>query len=439
MRLLVIDHYGGDGMLDIVLRCQHAQHKVKWHIKKTDRNEFIGNGLADIVDDWRPWMRWADLVVLADNTHYLREIDSWRKSPDHRIVGATVESASWELDRKTGMNIFSKAGISIPEFREFSNCEQAIKYVEKEQRGFCLKPCYDEADKNLTYLGKSPEMLIAMLRRFKEDHKLKGSFILQELVQGIEFAVGGWIGPEGFIEGWSENWEEKKLMVGGIGPSTGEMGTTVRYVKKSKLADKVLKPLEDAIVRTGHIGYVDVNCLIDEKGQPWPLEFTMRNGYPTFNIQQDLHEGDPAEWMLDLVEGRDPKCFIYDKIAVGVVMAQGDFPWSKLAIKEVVGFPIYGLDDLSNGGHLAQAMAGEAPCEENGKIVDQSCVLTAGDYVLVACGTSLTVRAARAGAYHVLDKIKMPNGPFWRIDIGQRLSKELPKLHAKGYAVGMEV
>ena len=40
--------------------------------------------------------------------------------------------------------------------------------------------------------------------------------------------------------------------------------------------------------------------------------------------------------------------------------------------------------------------------------------------------------------YRVLDKIKMPNGPFWRIDIGQRLQKELPQLQAKGFAVGIE-
>ena len=45
------------------------------------------------------------------------------------------------------------------------------------------------------------------------------------------------------------------------------------------------------------------------------------------------------------------------------------------------------------------------------------------------------MRAARAKAYAVLDKIKMPNGPFWRIDIGKRLAKELPKLAEKGYAL----
>lgn len=436
MKVLIVDYYGGDGMLDYALRCQNAGHKVKHALKRSDRTIHFGEGLVDIVEDWRPWMRWADLVVLADNTHYLREMDSWRKE-GIPIVGATVESAKWELDRKTGMDIFKKAGIPIPVFKEFSACKEAIKYVEKEGRGFVAKPCYDEADKNLTYLGRTPEALISMLRRWDKEKRMKGSFILQELVQGVEMAVGGWIGPGGFNDGWLINFEEKKLHCGGLGPSTGEMGTTMQYVRKSKLADKVLKPLASLIEQTGHIGYVDVNCLIDEKGKAWPLEFTMRNGYPCFNIQQELHPGDPAEWLLDLAEGRDARNVEYDTVAVGVVMAQGDFPSSKLPLKEIAGHPIYGLDEVSSGVHLAQAMAGMAPHNIDGKIVDTPCVLTAGDYILIACGTGKTVRAARGGAYRVLDKLKVPNGPFWRIDIGKRLSKELDQLHKLGYAVGL--
>lgn len=436
VRILIVDHYGGDGMLDIVLRCQRAGHETKWAFKKTDRTDCFGKGLADIVDDWREWMRWADLVVLADNTHYLKEMDAWRRD-GILIVGATVESASWELDRKKGMDIFKRAGIPVPDFKEFSTCAEAIKYVEKQDRGFVAKPCYDEADKNMTYLGKRPELLVAMLRRWEREKRMKGSFILQELVSGIEMAVGGWFGPHGFNAGFLENFEEKKMLVGGLGASCGEQGTTMAYDKKSKLADKVLKPLEVLLEQTGHIGYVDVNCIIDEKGKPWPLEFTMRNGYPCFNIQQDLHEGDPAEWLLDLAEGRDAKVHVYDKVAVGCVMSQGDFPWSKLPSKDIVGFPIYGLDEV-DGIHLAQAMAGEAPHDIDGKFVETPCVMTAGDYILIACGTGDTIRAARKVAYKTLDTIKMPNSPGWRTDIGSRLAKELPLLHAQGYALSLE-
>ena len=436
MKLLVIDNFETGGLLDLVLRATNSGHAVKWFAKRSERQEHFGKGLADIVSDWREWMRWADLVVLADNTHYLRETDPWRKEVP--IVGATQESAKWEIDRKTGMGIFKKAGIPIPTYKEFARPADAIKYVEKEGRGFVSKPCYDETDKNLTYLGKTPELLISMLRRWEREQRLKGPFILQELVTGTEMAVGGWWGPGGFNKGWCENWEEKKLFAGGLGPATGEMGTTLRYVQKSKLAAKVLKPLEGLLEKTGHVGYIDVNCIVDDEGRPWPLEFTMRNGYPTFNIQQELHEGDPVEWLLDLAEGRDAGNIVYDRIAVGVVMAQGDFPFTKLPVAALAGFPLYGLDTVTEGVHLCEVMAGEAPMSVDGKIVDVPCVVTAGDYILIACGTGETVRAARKGAYKVLDGLKMPNGPFWRIDIGQRLRGQLPKLQAQGYALEME-
>ena len=85
-----------------------------------------------------------------------------------------------------------------------------------------------------------------------------------------------------------------------LGPNTGEMGTVLMYCKKSKLADKVLKPLESYLVKTGHTGYVDVNCIVDDKGTPFPLEFTMRYGCPTANIQGPLHN-DFIESQLSLV------------------------------------------------------------------------------------------------------------------------------------------
>jgi phosphoribosylamine--glycine ligase len=332
------------------------------------------------------------------------------------------------------MDIFKKAGIEVPVFKEFAKPAEAIKYVKKEMRGFVAKPCYDEADKNLTYLGKTPEALVGMLEKWEREQRLKGPFILQELVDGVEMAVGGWFGPGGFNQGWCENWEEKKLFPGGLGPSTGEMGTVVRYCRKSSLADKVLAPLSEMIEETGHVGYVDVNCIVDDSGTPWPLEFTMRNGYPTWNIQQQLHEGDLCEWLADLAEGRDSRCFDYDKVAVGVVMAQGDFPFSKLATKEVLDFPIYGLADCDGEVHLCQAQAGEAWTDQDGTLLKTPCVTTAGDYVLVACGAGETVSLASKRAYKVLDKIKMPNGAFWRNDIGKRLAKELPRLQANGFA-----
>ena len=64
--------------------------------------------------------------------------------------------------------------------------------------------------------------------------------------------------------------------------------------------------------------------------------------------------------------------------------------------------------------------------------------MTAGDYLLVASGLGQTVREAARSAYRVMEKLEVPNSPFWRPDIGQRLKKQLPTIQSLGYATGLQ-
>src|SRR5215471_5985597 len=168
------------------------------------------------------------------------------------VVGGGTESARWESDRAHGMKLFKRAGIPVPAYREFTDYDDAIAFVGRKQEPFASKPSGSCDDKSLSYVAKSAEDLIYMLKRWKRAGKRAGlEFILQEKVSGIEFAVGGWFGPAGFAPGWEENFEHKKLMPGDLGPNTGELGTVMRLVRRSKLADKVLNPLEDHLSAIG--------------------------------------------------------------------------------------------------------------------------------------------------------------------------------------------
>lgn len=437
LRILVIDNMGL--ALDWCLRCQADNHRVKWFIRQTPKTDKIGRGLVEIVPSWQDWVRWADLILVTDNTRYLYELDGIRRTfPEARIIAPTQALADWELQRTVGMKVLQKHGIEVPAYKEFSDYDSAISYVRREGRAFVSKPCGDEPDKSLSYVAKSPADLIFMLNRWKKSQRHKGNFILQEKVKGVEFAVGGWFGPGGFNDGWHENFEHKKLMAGDMGPNTGEAGTVMRVIKKSKLADQVLVPLTETLEKLGYVGYIDVNCIIDEDGKAWPLEFTSRFGWPMFNLQQALHEGDHAEWLVNLADGRDSHNWRLNEVATCVVAATGDYPFSHITKKEVTGIPIYGLkESILPNIHPCEIMQGEAPHDVNGKVVTLPCWVTAGDYVLVASGTGETVTQSRQKVYRVLDSISMPNSPFWRNDISRRLSKELPLLQAQGYASGM--
>jgi hypothetical protein len=124
-------------------------------------------------------------------------------------------------------------------------------------------------------------------------------------------------------------------------------------------------------------------------------------------------------------------------VCISVVMALPDYPYSKITNKELCNIPIYGAEDMYHV-HFSEVMMGTAPREVNGKVVDLPGPVTAGDYVLVATGEGETITGARRSVYSGLKKIKIPNSPFYRTDIGAgRLKKQLPELQRLGYLKGL--
>jgi phosphoribosylamine--glycine ligase len=438
MKVLVIDpyHEGATGSLDFAMRAQQAGHKVKFYQRKTADTEFIGKGIVDRVNDFKPWLRWADLIFNVDNTKHLDDMERAR-AEGQAVFSANKEVASWELDRQRGMEVLRKHRISTPDYKLFTDYDSAILHTKSTLARYVSKPCGD-ADKHLSYCSKSPADMVYMLEKWRKSNRSKQPFILQEFKQGTEFAVGGFFGPNGFNVGFCENFEFKKLMNGDLGVNTGEMGTVLRFVSKSKLADKLLAPLIRTLEKEKYIGYIDVSCIIDDEGNVWPLEFTTRPGWPTFNIQQALIKGDPVEWLHDLCMGKDSKPFSPNEIAIGVCIVIPDFPYSHATQKEVVGIPIYGITpSLMKNIHPCAVMMEAAPVEVGKEIVKIPNLCAAGDYVMIVTATGMTVKEAREKVYRKIKRIEIPNSPMWRTDIGQRLSSQLLKLQKHGFAKGM--
>jgi len=253
-------------------------------------------------------------------------------------------------------------------------------------------------------------------------------------------SAAGWFGPHGFHEGFEEAFEFKKLMNGECGPATGEQGTVMRYTKRSKLADKVLTPLTDSLAKLGYVGDVAVNCIIDDKGKPWPLEFTMRLGWPAFQLQTALLKGDPIQWLHNLATGTPDSPFFLDRVAIGVVLSVPDYPYSRITRREVTGIPIFNVtQQLMEHIHPCEMMVTDCFNEVNGELVKMPTLATAGDYVLVMTATDDTVQGARRKVYRRLEKVKkaMPGSPMFRTDIGMRLSTQLADLQRMGYAKGL--
>lgn len=431
MNVLLLDPAGA--FTDFAMKCMAAGHKVKqWQRTIRDHVSEIGNGFIPRVEDWEQHMNWADIIVLSDNAYEMHKLEKYHKQ-GYPIVGANNTGSDLELDRSFGMKVLEKAGLDVIPSQSFDNYNDAIAHVKANPRRYVSKPSGD-VDKALSYVSKNPADMLFMLERWKSKGKNKQPFILQEFTPGIEIAVGGWFGKNGFNKLKCENFEFKKLMPSNYGVNTGEMGTVLKYVKQSKLFDDTLGKLADYLDYINYTGYVDLAFIIDDSsGSPRPLEWTTRPGWPLFNIQSSLHVGDPVEWMLDLLEGHDT-LRASSKTAVGVLGAIPDFPFTKATGRDPSGYPIYGYEDVCEDVHLCEVKKGKAPVFEDGNIVQRDMFVTAGDYVLVTTGTGYDVKQAAKKAYKVMDKISIPNSLIVRDDIGERLEKELPKLQKLGYA-----
>jgi len=432
MNLLIIDQLGF--ATDLAVRSKMAGHEVRVYMRNNVDGTRCenGDGLFDKVKEWEPSMNWADLIFVTDNILYIHALEPYRKK-GYAIFGCNVEGQRWEQDRVHGASVLERAGIPTIPMQKFKKYDEAISLVlaNKDKR-YVSKPVGD-GDKSLSYCSKDWRDMVFMLNKWKKENAYDGEFVLQEFHKGHEMAVGGWFGLNGFSQWYLENWEFKKLMSGDHGPATGEQGTILRYTKNSLLAEKVLLPLTGFLHGIGYTGYIDVNCIIDGKGFPWPLEFTTRPGWPLFQIQQALHRGDPIEWMLDLCNGKDT-LKVSEEIACGVVVSQPDYPYNNVTKKKNTGYPIFDMcaEDGTKNIHFSEVKMGCGPDDKG--LNKEPCLVTCGSYVLTVSGTGKTVSDARKAAYtNIKKKVHLINSPMIRDDIGEKLEDMLPELKQMGY------
>jgi phosphoribosylamine--glycine ligase len=331
------------------------------------------------------------------------------------------------------MSIFKKHGIEVPPYKMFQSLDDAERHSVKSGKRLVFKTLGSEEDKSLSYVGKSPDDMGNRIRSWKKKGmKLKGSCMLQDCIDGVELGVSAWMGAKGFLKPRGENVEYKKLMPGNYGPNTGEMGTVMWYSEKSKLFDQVLKPMESFLMSIGHRGDLDVNCIIDDEGKAWPLEFTARLGWPAFWIMTSQHE-EPCQWMLDALQGKDSLKYSND-VFTGLVIAQPPFPHNGANKSELVGIPIQGIsrENWSNV-HLVSAKVGKG--YDSG--IEKEVFVTTGTYVACATGQGSTVRKAARQAYRLADEIHIPN-QIIRDDVGEDLGEKLPLVQKHGFATSVE-
>ena len=314
MKFLFHSDYGEIADLAIWL-CHVGGYEVQLFVVD-HAYEKIAEGIVPHIKEWYRFIG-QDYIWVFDGCAH-GDLQDWLRQRGELVVGGCSAGDELENNRQLNQDWFREAGFDIAKSRNFTSIDEVTKFVEKhtEQR-WILKQNAD-APKSINHLGKfdhSEDMLfhLAELKRSWSEQEF-GSFNcdLMEVVEGTEVAASAffngtdWLRDSvGCVVGYL-NFEEKKEADGGLGETTGEMGTTfVGASEDNKLfRNIILRPaLAAKLKEIGFHGVFDVNCIVDGSNI-YALEPTMRFGIPATSYE--LIEGldsDPADLLAALARG----------------------------------------------------------------------------------------------------------------------------------------
>lgn len=451
---------------DLALRIKNEGHRVL--LANENEIDFLEGTIERVpFKDRMNIAKDADLAIY-DDTGFGDEPMKLRDE-GVSVVGGSKQADDSEMDRIKGALIAEQAGIQTPKMYEIGSFDEAKKFLEKNKGRWVLKQCGDLDDvKALNYAAKRDDS--EDLREhidWLESIWVEGlpqTFILQEFVEGHEFAAGAyWNGYE-FMkdedgdEVVEENFEHKALMPGDLGTSTGEMFTLMRYRKanESKLFRETLDKMRPWLKQSGFRGDFDINCKVNEKGV-WFLEWTPRMGVPATSGQIAIHLSAWYDFLKACADGKQTK-FRWDKRWTVVAwLYTSPFPSStpsklrKLIEEKYQKSPpsdeqgkkellearmadsrniVIGFKEPLTGEELKNVHF-DAVKYKDGKL----CVANDGGWVLTVTGKGESPHEAGEATEKLLRKFVVPKG-FWRNDFTSHYDKACGDLTEWGYLEG---
>lgn len=409
---------------DLAWQLKKEGSDVRYYIRsKSERDVF--DGFVEKVDEWHPHIDWADVIVF-DSIGFGETADKLRKE-GKKVIGGSDYTDRLEDDREFGQGELKAVGVNVLPYWNFTSFDEAIKFVRHNPNRYVIKPSGKaQNEKELTFIGQEDDGndIIQVLELYKRSWATKVKiFQLQRFASGVEVAVGAFFNGKEFIMPINVNFEHKRLFPGDIGPSTGELGTSMYWSPPNQIFHETLEKMKEKLAKAGYVGYIDMNCIANYR-DIYPLEFTARFGYPTISIQMEGVTSRWTDFLHALASGQSFELKTKRGFQVGVVIAVPPFPFTDLD-----AFKKYSEDAVVifrkpeyEGVHIADV-----------KLVEGDWRLAGfSGYALVVTGSGTTMEEARRLAYNRVKNIIIPN-MFYRTDIGARWQEDGDRLHTWGY------
>ena len=411
------------------------EHAIAWSVAKSPKVDKIycapGNaGIAEFAEcvnikamEFDKLVAFAkenaiDLTIIGMDDPLVGGVVDAFESEGLRVFGPRKNAAIIEGSKAFSKDLMKKYKIPTAAYENFTDPDEAIKYLETAKMPIVLKADGLALGKGVLICNTLEEAKegVKTLMLDKQFGDAGNEIVIEEFMTGREVSVLAFCDGK-TIKCMTSAQDHKRAKDGDQGLNTGGMGTfspspfyndeveafCEKYVYQSTIA---------AMASEGRpfTGILFTGLMITEDG-PKVLEYNARFGDPEAQVVLPRMKNDIIDVMEACIDGKlsDVELEFEDNAAVCVVLASDGYPE-----KYDKGFEIKGLDTFKDkdGYYVFHA----------GTKFDGDKIVTNGGRVLGVVAKGENLKAARANAYKATEWIDFAN-KYKRNDIGKAIDE----------------
>ncbi len=411
------------------------EHAIAWSVAKSPKVDKIycapGNaGIAEFAEcvnikamEFDKLVAFAkenaiDLTIIGMDDPLVGGVVDAFESEGLRVFGPRKNAAIIEGSKAFSKDLMKKYKIPTAAYENFTDPDEAIKYLETAKMPIVLKADGLALGKGVLICNTLEEAKegVKTLMLDKQFGDAGNEIVIEEFMTGREVSVLAFCDGK-TIKCMTSAQDHKRAKDGDQGFNTGGMGTfspspfyndeveafCEKYVYQSTI---------DAMASEGRpfTGILFTGLMITEDG-PKVLEYNARFGDPEAQVVLPRMKNDIIDVMEACIDGKlsDVELEFEDNAAVCVVLASDGYPE-----KYDKGFEIKGLDTFKDkdGYYVFHA----------GTKFDGDKIVTNGGRVLGVVAKGENLKAARANAYKATEWIDFAN-KYKRNDIGKAIDE----------------
>ena len=350
----------------------------------------------------------TQLVVVGPEAPLVAGVGDVLREAGFAVFGPNADAARLEGSKGFTKDLCRANGIPTADYVRVESAADALAALDRFAIPVVIKADGLAAGKGVTVSMSRAEAEAAIADAGD------GPLVIEEFLEGEESSLFALVDGATAVPLASAQ-DHKRVGEGDTGPNTGGMGAyapapVLTLELERRAMDEIVWPTARALAEAGtpFSGVLFAGLMLTADG-PKLIEYNVRFGDPECEAIMPLVEGDFAELLLAVAEGRldqiePPR--LADKHAMAVIVAARGYP----------GAP-------ASGGPIRQVEAAEqvegVTVFHAGTSLGEQGLVAKGGRVLAVTALADTFANARARAYRAVDQIDFADG-FHRRDIGWR-------------------